>query len=113
MLLGCASDPIWKRNYNRLVREAEAQGGGSEPEFRLPSTIAGAFLVPIGLFGTYLQTLTFNMHLITIHAGFGWTTYPFVSRDLINRLLQIVLIPDPVGALDRYAFARILKRNYS
>ncbi|KAF2735896.1 MFS general substrate transporter [Polyplosphaeria fusca] len=58
MLLGIASDPLWKSIYNRLVRKAEAQGGGSEPEFRLPSTVFGAILVPIGLF------------------GFGWTTYP-------------------------------------
>ncbi|KAJ9640353.1 hypothetical protein H2199_005892 [Coniosporium tulheliwenetii] len=41
----------------------EAQGGepgGSEPEFRLPPTIVGAILVPIGLF------------------GFGWTTFSWV-----------------------------------
>ncbi|OCL05596.1 MFS general substrate transporter [Glonium stellatum] len=63
MVLGISSDPLWRRNYARLVRQREAQGGepgGSEPEFRLPPTIYGAFLVPIGLF------------------GFGWTTYPWV-----------------------------------
>jgi len=52
--LGISSDPLWRRNYARLVRQWEAQGGepgGSEPEFRLPPTIYGAFLVPIGLFG--------------------------------------------------------------
>ncbi|ORY17439.1 benomyl/methotrexate resistance protein [Clohesyomyces aquaticus] len=58
MLLGISTDPIWKKNYNRLVRQREAQGGepgGTEPEFRLPPTIAGAFLVPIALFGKSLQ----------------------------------------------------------
>ncbi|KAF2679817.1 MFS general substrate transporter [Lentithecium fluviatile CBS 122367] len=63
MLIGIASDPLWRRCYERLVRQQEAQGGepgGSEPEFRLPSTIAGAFVVPIALF------------------GFGWTTYSHV-----------------------------------
>ncbi|KAF2269604.1 MFS general substrate transporter [Lojkania enalia] len=63
MLLGIASDPFWKRSYQKLVRRRETQGGepgGSEPEFRLPPTIFGAFLVPIALF------------------GFGWTTYPHV-----------------------------------
>jgi len=63
MVLGISSDPLWRRNYARLVHQLEAQGGepgGSEPEFRLPPTIYGAFLVPIGLF------------------GFGWTTYPWV-----------------------------------
>ena len=63
MLIGIASDPLWKRIYNRLVREEEARGGGSEPEFRLPSTIFGAFVVPIGLFGKLLQVLTFSMPL--------------------------------------------------
>ena len=54
MVLGISSDPLWRRNYARLVRQREAQGGepgGSEPEFRLPPTIYGALLVPIGLFG--------------------------------------------------------------
>ncbi|EON68174.1 hypothetical protein W97_07323 [Coniosporium apollinis CBS 100218] len=63
MLLGVLSDPLWRRNYTRLVRKREAQGGepgGSEPEFRLPPTIVGAILVPIGLF------------------GFGWTTFSWV-----------------------------------
>ncbi|KAJ8112603.1 hypothetical protein OPT61_g5062 [Boeremia exigua] len=63
MLTGVMSDPIWRRIYGRLVRQREAQGGepgGSEPEFRLPSTILGAWVVPIALF------------------GFGWTTYSSV-----------------------------------
>ena len=58
MLLGVSADPIWRRNYNRLVKQRAAQGGepgGSEPEFRLPPTIYGAFLVPIGLFGKPIQ----------------------------------------------------------
>ncbi|KAJ4988291.1 bicyclomycin resistance [Stagonosporopsis vannaccii] len=63
MLTGICTDPIWRRIYGRLVRQREAQGGepgGSEPEFRLPSTILGAWVVPIALF------------------GFGWTTYSSV-----------------------------------
>ncbi|EFQ90423.1 hypothetical protein PTT_12998 [Pyrenophora teres f. teres 0-1] len=65
MLTGISTDPIWRKIYGRLVRQREEQGGepgGSEPEFRLPSTIVGAWVVPIALF------------------GFGWTTYP--SGDL-------------------------------
>ena len=60
MLAGVATDPLWHRNYVRLVKAREAQGGepgGSEPEYRLPPAIAGAVLVPIGLL------------------WFGWTTY--------------------------------------
>ncbi|KAH7381318.1 major facilitator superfamily domain-containing protein [Phaeosphaeria sp. MPI-PUGE-AT-0046c] len=63
MLIGVCTDPIWRRVYGRLVRQREEQGGepgGSEPEFRLPSTILGAWVVPIALF------------------GFGWTTYSSV-----------------------------------
>jgi hypothetical protein len=53
MLLGISSDPVWRRYYEKLVRQRREQGGqpDSEPEFRLPSTIFGAFLVPVALFG--------------------------------------------------------------
>jgi hypothetical protein len=57
MLVGVSSDPVWRRYYEKLVRAQKAQGSesGSEPEFRLPSTIFGAILVPIALFGELLQ----------------------------------------------------------
>ncbi|KAI9887701.1 MAG: hypothetical protein M1823_000450 [Watsoniomyces obsoletus] len=63
MLLGMATDPWWHRNYLRLVEARELAGGepgGSEPEYRLPPAVAGAVLVPIGLF------------------WFGWTTFPAI-----------------------------------
>ncbi|KAF4543191.1 uncharacterized protein LTHEOB_6925 [Lasiodiplodia theobromae] len=63
MALGISTDPLWRRNYARLVQRREAQGGepgGAEPEYRLPPTIVGAVIVPIALF------------------GFGWTTYSSV-----------------------------------
>jgi hypothetical protein len=63
MIIGCATDPFWHKNYDRLVQQRERQTGevgGSEPEFRLPPAIAGGCLVPIGLF------------------MFGWTTYSHV-----------------------------------
>jgi hypothetical protein len=58
MLTGISSDPIWRRVYGRLVRQREKQGGepgGSDPEFRLPSTMLGAPVVAIALFGKYMQ----------------------------------------------------------
>jgi hypothetical protein len=58
MLTGISTDPIWRRIYGRLVRQREEQGGepgGSEPEFRLPSTILGAWVVPVALFGKFVQ----------------------------------------------------------
>ncbi|KAG4438106.1 hypothetical protein IFR05_006427 [Cadophora sp. M221] len=63
MVLGAATDPIWHRNYARLIRQREERTGeigGSEPEYRLPPSICGAILVPIGLF------------------MFAWTTYSSV-----------------------------------
>ncbi|KAH8803030.1 major facilitator superfamily domain-containing protein [Xylogone sp. PMI_703] len=63
MVIAAATDPLWHQNYIRLVRQREAttgEIGGSEPEYRLPPTIAGAFIVPIGLF------------------MFAWTTYSSV-----------------------------------
>ncbi|KAK5123537.1 hypothetical protein LTR85_002575 [Meristemomyces frigidus] len=57
MIIGVNCDPLWRRNYARLVRN---NGGVSEPEYRLPPTILGAAIVPISLF------------------GFAWTTFPRV-----------------------------------
>lgn len=63
MIVGGAMDPLWQRNYRRLIRNREiatGEVGGSEPEYRLPPAILGACLVPTGLF------------------LFGWTTYSSV-----------------------------------
>jgi len=63
MIAGGATDPLWHKNYVRLIKNREdetGEVGGSEPEYRLPPAIAGAILVPIGLF------------------IFGWTTYSTV-----------------------------------
>ena len=63
MILAVVSDPLWHKNYARLIKQREertGEVGGSEPEYRLPPTIAGAFLVPVGLF------------------MFAWTAYPSV-----------------------------------
>ncbi|KAG9233193.1 major facilitator superfamily domain-containing protein [Amylocarpus encephaloides] len=63
MVLGSLTDPFWQWNYARLIKHREEETGevgGSEPEYRLPPAIAGAFLVPAGLF------------------MFAWTTYPSV-----------------------------------
>ena len=71
MLLGISSDPIWRRYYEKLVRKQKAQGGqpDSEPEFRLPSTIFGAFVVPIALFGASCPLFTLMKMLIRCIQG--------------------------------------------
>jgi len=54
MMIGIASDIFWKRNYARLVRNYKKETGvegNSEPEFRLPPTVVGAWVVPVALFG--------------------------------------------------------------
>ncbi|KAK9360809.1 hypothetical protein V1504DRAFT_453319 [Lipomyces starkeyi] len=53
MVAVVALDPLFSRNYDRLVQQRQAGGGepgGSEPEFRLPPAILGSVLVPIRLF---------------------------------------------------------------
>ena len=63
MLLALAADPLWHHIRGNLTRKLEQETGvvgASEPEFRLPPTIAGSFLAPIGLF------------------IFAWTSYPSV-----------------------------------
>lgn len=63
IMLASLSDPLWRKNYNRLIRQRQAAGGkpgGSEPEFRLPPALLGSLLIPIGIF------------------WFGWTAYPSV-----------------------------------
>ncbi|OBT66962.1 hypothetical protein VE03_04212 [Pseudogymnoascus sp. 23342-1-I1] len=59
MLIALATDPLWYKNYRRLIKQNE-NDGGAEPEHRLPPAIAGSVLVPIGIF------------------MFGWTTYSSV-----------------------------------
>jgi multidrug resistance protein len=62
MLLAIASDPIWHKNYIRLIDKRERETGErkSEPEYRLPPAIIGSWPCVIGLF------------------IFGWTCYPGV-----------------------------------
>lgn len=54
MMIGVASDVIWKKRYAELVRKHSKETGienNSEPEFRLVATMVGAWVVPIALFG--------------------------------------------------------------
>lgn len=63
ILLAAGLDPVWHRIRGKLIRKLEQETGvegASEPEFRLPPAIAGAILVPAGIF------------------MFGWSAYPFV-----------------------------------
>jgi multidrug resistance protein len=62
MLAAIASDPIWHKNYIRLLDKREQETGErkSEPEYRLPPAIIGSWPCVIGLF------------------MFGWTCYPSV-----------------------------------
>lgn len=73
MILGITTDPLWRKNYARLLQKREASGvapGGSEPEYRLPPTILGAILIPVSLF------------------GFAWTTYSWVGQCQIVRVFE-------------------------
>jgi MFS family permease len=63
MVCAGLTDPLFHKNYVRLIKEREiatGEVGGSEPEYRLPPAIVGGILVPVGLF------------------LFAWTTYATV-----------------------------------
>lgn len=52
-IIAIMTEPLWQRNYIRLVESQKDNHGrkeGSEPEFRLPPAITGGLLVPVGLF---------------------------------------------------------------
>lgn len=67
LFLAAATNPLWYKNYLRLVANFRSQGTTKsdkllkpDPELRLPPAIMGSILVPIGLF------------------WFGWTTFSSV-----------------------------------
>ncbi|OJJ43103.1 hypothetical protein ASPZODRAFT_104002 [Penicilliopsis zonata CBS 506.65] len=63
MILGVSTNPLFQKNYMKLLARHEAETGekgGSEPEYRLPPAVVGAPLVTIGLM------------------WFSWTTYASV-----------------------------------
>lgn len=56
-------NPLWNKARNRLIHKNEQQtgiAGASEPEFRLPASMVGSLIVPVGMF------------------IFGWTTFSWV-----------------------------------
>jgi hypothetical protein len=53
ILCGIATTPYWQKQYLHLIEKSKKAGFGdteAEPEFRLPQVMAGAVLVPVGLF---------------------------------------------------------------
>lgn len=68
MCFAIASDPLWQRNYLRLVRNNSHK---SEPEFRLPPSIGGSALTTIGLFW-FAWTINPSIHWIVPIVGSGF-----------------------------------------
>ncbi len=85
-LIAIATDPLWHKNYVRLVQNREKNGGepgGSEPEYRLPPAIAGGVMVPIGLFWYFIrgdgsQRVLVLCPLTVLHPRFAWTLFPSI-----------------------------------
>ncbi|ETS82813.1 hypothetical protein PFICI_04689 [Pestalotiopsis fici W106-1] len=67
MIAASATKPVWHRIHMRLL---ERNGGVSEPEFQLPSAVAGGVLVPIGLFW-FAWTIYAQVHWIVPIIGSG------------------------------------------
>ncbi|KKZ68044.1 hypothetical protein EMCG_06254 [[Emmonsia] crescens] len=66
MMFAISSDPLWRKNYARLVHKRETKVGKIgeyEPEWRLPPAIAGAPLVSIGIF-IFAWTIYRDVHWI-------------------------------------------------
>ena len=77
MLTAIASDPIWHKNYLRLLNKRERETGErkSEPEYRLPPAIFGSWFCVIGLFW-FAWSIYASVHYIvpiigTAFFGFG------------------------------------------
>lgn len=87
LLMAIASGGLyWDRNYARLLESHEKEGGepgGSEPEYRLPPAIAGAFLVPIGLFW-YVQVEGFHENRDADSCQVWVYNLPFDSREFMS-----------------------------
>ena len=90
MVAGAATDPLWHKNYSRLIKQhEEATGdiGGSEPEYRLPPAIAGAVLVPVGLFWFAWTTYSRVHWIVPIIGsaifGMGYVIFPFHPYHLV------------------------------
>ncbi|KAJ5779186.1 hypothetical protein N7457_006906 [Penicillium paradoxum] len=73
MVIAILSDPIWRRNYDRLernYRKAANNVDDFQPEWRLPQAILGGPLVTIGLF-MFSWTIYPNVHWIVPIIGSG------------------------------------------
>ncbi|KUL88762.1 hypothetical protein ZTR_03564 [Talaromyces verruculosus] len=85
MMVAVASDPLWRKNYQRLERNhmaAVGEKGEAMPEWRLPPAIAGAPPVTIGIFifawtayshvhwiAPIIGTAVFGMGVILVYSG--------------------------------------------
>ncbi|KAF2641112.1 benomyl/methotrexate resistance protein [Massarina eburnea CBS 473.64] len=92
MITGISSDPLWRRVYGRLVRQREEQGGepgGSEPEFRLPSTIVGAWVVPIAIFGKLMPYPLYAASALAANSfarSYFAAAFPLFGVQMYNKL---------------------------
>ncbi|KXT04370.1 hypothetical protein AC578_3613 [Pseudocercospora eumusae] len=83
MLAGVSCDPLWRKNYIRLV---ENNNGVSEPEFRLPPTILGALIVPVSLFVPIVFSIFFGLGNIFCFSGiftFLVEAYPLYAASAL------------------------------
>ncbi|KAI5288832.1 hypothetical protein KEM54_004808 [Ascosphaera aggregata] len=74
MVSGVVTDPFWRRNFVRLVKNKEAEIDGPvevyDPEWRLPPAILGAPAVTVGLF-IFSWTMYSHVHWIGPIIGSG------------------------------------------
>jgi hypothetical protein len=88
MMVAVGSDPLWRKNYQRLERNhmaAVGEKGEAMPEWRLPPAIAGAPPVTIGIF-IFAWTAYSHVHWIAPIIGtavFGMGCVPILQEGVI------------------------------
>ncbi|KAL8965903.1 MAG: hypothetical protein Q9197_006270 [Variospora fuerteventurae] len=95
IVFAIATDPLWHRNYVRLIRNGESNGGdkgGAEPEYRLPPSIAGEHLTPI-----MAPSPALAAHYTPTAAAF-WLTKPVAGKAAAHAKSKMEISRDHAGA---------------
>ncbi|CUS10762.1 unnamed protein product [Tuber aestivum] len=107
MCLGASTEPIWQRNYAHLVRKHNQI---SQPEFRLPSAIAGGILAPIGLFWFAWTTLP---HLHWILPVIGTTFFGMGTLLAFTGIFTFTVEAYPVYAASALAANSFVRSSFA
>lgn len=106
MIAAVCTDPIWRRIYIKLCKRA----GGPRPEYRLPSGLAGAFLVPIGLFW-FAGTSSTSIHPVV--PILGSTVFAVGTLLVFSSVFTYVVEAYPVYAASAMAANSLVRSCFA